>query len=80
MAMISIANLPDDICSVLKARADLHGRTVEAEVLAILERAIRQEPVMGMGDGLTSLGRKIGLKNDDLMLPEQVPAEPMKFE
>ena len=35
---------------------------------------------MGMGDALASLGRKIGLKNDDQAVLEQVPAEPVKFE
>jgi plasmid stability protein len=80
MTVISIGNLPDDIYCALKERAELNGRSMEAEVLAILEDAIRPEPRMGMGDALASLGRKIGIKNDDPAVLKQVPAEPVKFE
>ena len=71
---------PDDTYHTLKERAELHGRRLESEVPAILEGAIRPDPRMGMGDALTSLGRKIGLKNDDPAVLKQVPAEPVKFE
>ena len=80
MTMFSIENLPDDIYLALKARAELHGRSVEGEILAILDVALRPEPQMGMGDALVSLGRKIGVKNDGMAVLEQVPAEPVKFE
>lgn len=80
MAMITIGNLPDDTYRTLKERADFHGRSVEAEVLAILESVIGPEPRMGMGDALVLLGRRIGLKNDDPAVLKQVPAEPVKFE
>lgn len=80
MAVISIDNLPDDIHRALTVRAGLHGRSVEGEILAILDAAVRPEPKIGMGDALASLGRKIGIKNDGVVVLEQVPAEPVKFE
>ncbi|WP_410004068.1 FitA-like ribbon-helix-helix domain-containing protein [Cellvibrio sp. QJXJ] len=71
---------PDNTYRTLKERAELHGRCVESEVPVILEGAIRPETGMGMGDALASLGRRIGLKNDDPAVLKQVPAEPVKFE
>jgi plasmid stability protein len=71
---------PDDTNCTLKERAELHGRSVVVEVPAISEGAIGPESGMGMGDALASLGRKIGLKNDDPVVLKQVPAEPVKFE
>lgn len=70
----------DDTYRTLKERAELHGRSVQSEVPTILEGAIRPELGMGMGDALVSLGRRIGLKNDDPAVLKQVPAEPVKFE
>lgn len=64
-------------CKALKARAELHDRSVETKVCVILADTIRPELRIGMGDALASLGRKIGLKNDGLAVFEQVP---VKFE
>lgn len=84
MAMMTVRNIPDEIHNALKVRAKLHNRSTEAEVRAILEEAIRPESRICMGDALASLGRKIGLTNDDFAVFEQVrdkaPAEPVRFE
>lgn len=84
MAMMTVRNIPDEIHNALKVRARLHNRSAEAEVRAILEEAIRPETRVGMGDALVSLGRKIGLTNDDFavfdLVRDKAPAEPVKFE
>ena len=84
MAMMTVRNIPDEIHNALKARAKLHNRSAEAEMRAILEAAIKPESRLCMGDALASLGRNIGLTNDDFAVFEQVrektPAEPMRFE
>lgn len=84
MAMMTVRNIPDEIHSALKARAKRHNRSAEAEMRAILEEAILPKTRIQMGDALAELGRKIGLKNDDLTALDQArtttPAEPMEFE
>lgn len=40
MAAITIRNLPDEVHRALKARAQRHGRSTEAEVRDILEKAV----------------------------------------
>ena len=72
MATMTVRNIPDEIHNALKVRAKLHNRSAEAEVLAILEEAIRPEARVGMGDALASLGRKIGLTNDDFAVFDPV--------
>ena len=82
--MMTVRNIPDEIHNALKVRAKLHNRSVEAEVCAILEEAIWSEPRIRMGDALASLGRKIGLSNDDIAVFDQVRdkalAEPVRYE
>ncbi len=41
MANVSIRNLPNGVVERLKAKAKLHGRSLEAELREILERASR---------------------------------------
>jgi len=43
---ISIGNLPEDLVRRLKARAACHGRSLEGEILAILEEALREEEAL----------------------------------
>ncbi|WP_043645960.1 FitA-like ribbon-helix-helix domain-containing protein [Fundidesulfovibrio putealis] len=38
MARITVANLEDDVVQVLKHRAELHGRSLSAEIRAVLGR------------------------------------------
>lgn len=84
MGMMTIRSIPDEVHKALKARAKLHNRSAEAEVRAILEEAVRPENRLQMGDALVSLGRKVGLTDEDFEAVEQgrdkTPAEPMRFE
>ncbi|MCI0633975.1 MAG: Arc family DNA-binding protein [Actinobacteria bacterium] len=50
MADISIRNLDDEVRERLRVLAARHGRSMEAEIRAILEQAVRAEP----GDGLVA--------------------------
>jgi plasmid stability protein len=84
MAMLTVRNLPDDVHRALRVQAALHGRSTEAEVREILASAVKPEARMRVGDALAALGRKIGLKNEDYEVFDQVrdktPAEPQRFE
>lgn len=84
MAMLTVRNLPDDVHRALRVQAALHGRSTEAEVREILASAVKPEARMRVGDALAALGRKVGLKNEDYEVFDQVrdktPAEPPRFE
>lgn len=84
MAMLTVRNLPDDVHRALRVRAALHGRSTEAEVREILAIAVKPETRLRLGDALSALGRKIGLRNEDFDIFNQVrdktPAEPLGFE
>jgi len=58
MAAVTIRNLPDETLRALKKRAELGGRSTEAEMRVILQNAVR--PRRGMGTVLAEIGRKHG--------------------
>ena len=84
MAMLTVRNLPDDVHRALRVRAAQHGRSTEAEVREILASAVKPQARVLLGDALASLGRDIGLKNEDFEVLQQAqdktPAEPLRFE
>lgn len=83
MAILTVCNVPDDVHRALRVRAARHGRSTEAEVREILERAVKPEKRVCMGDALAALGRKVGLADEDIALIERVrdktPAKPLSF-
>ncbi len=84
MASITVRNLPDEVHRALRVRAAQHGRSAEAEIRDILERAVKPPKRLRLGDALAALGRDAGLTNDDIAALEQTrdrtPAQPMTFE
>lgn len=84
MPSITVRNVPAEVHRALRVLAAQHGRSAEAEIRDILERAVRPEKRVRMGDALAALGRQIGLVNEDFAVFEQVrdktPAEPIRFE
>lgn len=84
MAILTVRNVPDAVHRALRLRAAEHGRSTEAEVREILERAVKSDQRVRMGDALANLGRRAGLTNEDFAeldkVRDKVPAEPMRFE
>ncbi|KQZ42721.1 MULTISPECIES: hypothetical protein [Ensifer] len=84
MAILTVRNVPDEVHRALRVRAANHGRSTEAEVREILERAVKPEQRIRIGDALAELSGRIGLTNDDFEVFDQMrdkaPAEPMRFE
>ena len=84
MASITVRNVPDAVHRALRVLAAQHGRSAEAEIREILERAVKPAKRIRLGDALATLGRKVGLTDEDLAIIDQTrdksPAEPMKFE
>ena len=77
-------NLPDEVHRALRVLAARHGRSAEAEIRDILERAMKPPKRVRLGDALAALGRKVGLTAEDVaaiyQMRDQSSAEPMKFE
>lgn len=84
MAILTVRNVPDEVHRALRVRAANHGRSTEAEVREILERAVKPEQRIRIGDALAELSGRLGLTNDDFEVFDQMrdkaPAEPMRFE
>lgn len=84
MAILTVRNVPDEVHRALRVRAAIHGRSTEAEVREILERAVKPEQRVRIGDALAELSGRLGLTNDDFEVFDKVrdkaPAEPMRFE
>jgi antitoxin FitA len=84
MASITVRNVPDEVHRALRVRAAQHGRSAEAEIRDILEQAVKPTKRVRLGDALASLGRKVGLTDEDIgvidQMRDKLPAKPMKFE
>jgi len=85
MAMLTVRNLPDDVHRALRVRAAQHGRSTEAEVRDILEKAAKPEGRLKLGSLLASIAREAGGLTDAEaehfnQLRDKTPAEPMGFE
>jgi plasmid stability protein len=67
---LSIKNAPDDIVSRLRARAERNHRSLQGELLAILEEAVRKEPALSVEEVLqevSRLGLHTGSESADLI-------------
>ena len=61
MAVLTVRNVPDEVHRALRVRAALRGRSIEAEVLAILKETVLPEGRVGLGSLLSAVGRRAGL-------------------
>jgi antitoxin FitA len=84
MASITVRNVPDDVHRALRVRAAQHGRSAEAEIRDVLERAVKPAKRVRLGDALDALGRTAGVTDADIAAIDHMrhksPAKPMKFE
>lgn len=84
MPAVTIRNLSKETHRALKARASHHGRSTEAEIREILEKAVHPDDRVKLGSLLAAIGREAGLTEADAehfaRLRDRTPAEPMTFE
>ncbi|GAB6194631.1 FitA-like ribbon-helix-helix domain-containing protein [Desulfocastanea catecholica] len=84
MPSITVRNVPDEVHRALRVRAAQHGRSAEAEIREILEKAVQPEGRVKLGSLLANIGRKINLSDDEFSVFEQSrdksPAKPVDFE
>jgi len=85
MAVVTVRNLPDEVHRAIRIQAAQHGRSTEAEIRDILERAARPEGRVKLGSFLASIAREAGgLTDEEHALFESVriktPARAVSFE
>ncbi len=85
MAMLTVRNVPDDVHLALRVMAAQHGRSTEAEIRDILEKAAKPKDRLKLGSLLASIAREAGALTDVETeyfnnLRDKTPAEPMRFE
>jgi len=75
MATITVRDLDDDVRAALKRRAAHHNRSMEAEVRAILIKAVSEREF-----GAAWLEFASEFRGEDIPLPERTPARVIEFE
>jgi len=69
MTAISIRNLDSDVKARLRIRAAEHGRSMEADILAILADAVAEQRPVGLFDAIRAVSLEQG--GVDLELPRR---------
>ena len=79
MASVTVRNLSDETHRALRVRAEMHRVSMEAEIRAILENAVRPDGRIKLGSLLAEIGREVG--GVDLEIErDRTPVEPVGFE
>ncbi len=75
MPAIVVRNISAETHRALRARAKQHGRSTEAEIREILDRAVRPSTRVKLGSALSALAQPLG--GLDLKIRrDKTPAEP----
>ncbi|MDX5935067.1 FitA-like ribbon-helix-helix domain-containing protein [Acidithiobacillus thiooxidans] len=85
MANVNVRNLPDEVHRAIRIQAAHHGRSTEAEIRDILERAAKPEGRAKLGSFLAAMARETGgLTDEEVAVFEnariQSPARAARFE
>ncbi|WP_395686049.1 FitA-like ribbon-helix-helix domain-containing protein [Caenimonas koreensis] len=84
MGMLTVRNVPDDVHRALRLQAASHGRSTEAEVRAILEKAVKPQERIRAGDAIAALAQGARLTDKDVAIMNRArdtkPAQPMRFD
>ncbi len=79
MGSLNVRNLPEATHQALRIQAARNNRSMEAEVRVILDAALRQRDVPGLGSMLAAIGRDF--HGVDLEISrDRTPAEAATFE
>src|SRR5450631_4124183 len=65
-------NVPNEVHRALRVLAAQHGRSAEAEIRDMLERAVKPAKRVRLGDALAALGRKVGLTDEAIAIIDQM--------
>ncbi len=79
MGSLNVRNLSDATHKALRIRAAHHGRSMEAEIRAILDNAVSPRQKIGLGSMLAAIGRDFD--GVELRIArDRTPADPANFE
>ena len=79
MPAVTIRKLSPKPIARLNLRARGHGRSMEAEIRAILDAVVKPAGEIGIGSALAALGRRF--RSVDLEIKrDSAPARPIRFE
>ena len=78
MGSFNVRNLPAETHKALRIRAARNGRSMEAEVRAILTDAVNPRNSPGLGSMLAAIGHAFGAVELDITR-DKTPAEPADF-
>ena len=67
MANVNVRNLPDEVHRAIRIQAAHHGRSTEAEIRDILERAAKPEGRVKLGSFLAAIAREAGGLTDEYL-------------
>jgi plasmid stability protein len=79
MGSLNVRNLSDATHKALRVQAARNGRSMEAEVRAILDDAMNPKGKLGLGSMLAAIGRDFGGVDLDIAR-DTTQAEPAHFE
>ena len=65
MANVNVRNLPDEVHRAIRIQAARHGRSTEAEIRDILERAAKPQGRVKLGSVLAAIAREAGGLSDE---------------
>ena len=65
MANVNVRHLPDEVHRAIRIQAAHNGRSTEAEIRDILERAAKPEGRVKLGSVLASMAREAGGLTDE---------------
>ncbi|MCV0396445.1 MAG: plasmid stabilization protein [Rhizobiaceae bacterium] len=86
MPAVTIRNLSSETHRALKVRAARNGRSTEAEIRDILEKAAQPERRIRLGTLLAEIGREARLTEEEwsafdaALERDDAPAEPIRFD
>ena len=62
---MNVRNLPDEVHRAIRIQAAHHGRSTEAEIRDILERAAKPQGRVKLGSSLAAIAREAGGLTDE---------------
>ncbi|MYN16308.1 Arc family DNA-binding protein [Rugamonas sp. FT107W] len=79
MSAVTVLDLSEEMHRALQARASQNGRSAEAEMLDILEKALRSDTGLKIGSELAAFGKSFG--GIELTISrDRTPLKPAEYE
>lgn len=62
---VTVRDVPEEVHRAIRVRAAQHGRSLQAEMLAIFEQAVKPEGRVKLGNLLGEIGREVRLTDEE---------------